>query len=275
MVNTNLPFMRGDAEVPADIYDIIIYDPDLNYPLFQTPRQPVSVPDYIIDLHVSTLIKDGGTLQIGIGALGDAIAYGLNLRNNHNDAYKKLIAQSGIGDTYGQLIQAVGGTDPFDQGLYGSTEMLVDGFVQLYKGGVIKRKVYHHAGVQRLINDGKLKEKIPQDYEIPEQFRNNTPERLAATLKEFKAMGLFPDFPFGSIFSDVELLIAYALKLMKAKAAGPEAAEFPKIMKALPTDIPENIKPFMERMGFAAPAAPEEVQTQKMMLLAFRLAGFC
>ncbi len=530
VVNTNLPFMYGDAEVPAEDYDIVIDDPKYYNPLFVTPRLPVSVADFMIGLNISALIKDGGTLQIGIGALGDAIAYGLNVRHNKNEIYNQIIKQSGIGDTYGALIDELGGTGAFDQGLYGSTEMLVDGFLQLYKNGVIKRKVYHNAAIQQLVNEGKIKneripadilqqmidaelinpyltrkvfaslqrygvfkadvtyeeghlvkngrrfsalltdqhnleaineiclgeslkngvvltgaffigptdfyedlrkmpeeerqkfemtgvdvanqlygdevlralerkdgrfcntgmkatllgnivsdgledgtvisgvggqynfvsmahalpdgrllmmikstrleggktlsnivynyghvtiprhlrdivvteygiadirgkcdqdiikamlniadsrfqeellaeakkyKKIPEDYQIPEQFRHNTPERLAETLKPYKAQGLFPDFPCGSAFTDVELLLAYSLRAMKAKATGPGAAEIPAIMQSLPTEVPAGLKPFFERMDLVDPKTPEAMQSHKMLMLAFRLAGFC
>ena len=38
------------------------------------PNNKVSAADYAIGLHASALVADGGTLQIGIGSLGDAIA---------------------------------------------------------------------------------------------------------------------------------------------------------------------------------------------------------
>ena len=84
----------------------------------------------MIGLNISTLIKDDGTLQIGFGALGDPIAYALGLRHNQNTTYKELVEKCGLADRYGALIDAIGGTDPFHKGLYGSTEMLVDGFLQ-------------------------------------------------------------------------------------------------------------------------------------------------
>jgi len=496
--------------------------------LFATPRAPVAPSDFMIGLHVSTLIKDGGTLQIGIGALGDAIAYSLGLRNNQNDAYRKVLADSGILNQYSDLINTVGGTSVFEQGLYGSTEMLVDGFVQLYKNGVIKRKVYHHVGVQRLINEGRLKDtipsdilqqmldqdtippyltekefnalqhvgvfktaavftdnqivcegrtfspllldtdnlkaisdtclgselkngvvltgaffigpqdfyddlknmpkaeqlqfemtgvdvanqlygdevlrrlqrkdgrfcntgmkatllghissdmpedgtvvsgvggqynfvsmahalhdgrlvmmikstrnekgkvfsnilynygnvtiprhlrdivvteygiadirsktdqeiikamlnitdsrfqdellaeakkhgKIPEDYEIPEQFRNNTPARLAQALAEAKSQGLFPDFPFGTIFTKEELLIAFALKAMKAKMESKSASEIPEIVKSLPAEIPENLTALFERMGLTQPETPAEKESFMQLMLVLKVAGF-
>lgn len=528
MVNDQLPFMYGDAEVPPSAYDIIIDDPQRYHPLFATPRQPISVPDFWIGLNISTLIKDNGTLQIGIGALGDAIAYGLGLRNNHNAAYQKIIKETGILDKFGDIISEIGGTGTFEDGLYGSTEMLVDGFLQLYKSGVIKRKVYHHIGVQRLINEGKLKgkipadilqmmldqetihpyltekdfkalqwvgvfqdeltyengfivkgeqrfsplladaanldaikenclgselkngvlltgaffigprdfyetlrqmpeaeqrqfemtgvevanqlygnevlrslqrmngrfcntgmkatllgaivsdgledgtvisgvggqynfvsmahalpdarllmmikstrqeggkplsnivynyghvtiprhlkdiivteygiadirgkcdqdiikailnvtdarfqeellaeakqnRKIPADYQIPEQFRNNTPERLANALKEYKAQGLFPDFPFGTEFTGEELFTAFALKTLKTKSMGPDAAKLAEMMESLPDEIPGGLAPIFDRMGLTNASTPREIQSRKGLMLAFKVAGF-
>jgi acyl-CoA hydrolase len=528
MVNGQLPYMYGDAELTAASYDVIIDDPQLYHPLFGTPRPVINAADYMIGIHVSTLIKDGGTLQIGIGALGDSIAYALGLRHNNNAVYKDLIEKSGIGPTYGSLIGSIGGSDPFNEGLYGSTEMLVDGFLQLYKNGVIKRKIYHHVGIQRLINEGRLGEtiphdilkqmidqetlhpyltrkdfeglqrfgvlkadltydsgmivqggrrfsanladaanleavsesclgrqlkngvvltgaffigpkdfyqtlrdmpeserqqfemtgvdvanqlygdellrslerkegrfcntgmkatllgaivsdgledgtvisgvggqynfvsmahalpdgrllmmikstrqehgrilsnivynyghvtiprhlkdivvteygiadirgkcdqdiikamlnitdsrfqdellaeakiykKIPEDYRIPEQFRNNTPQRLAETVNAYKMQGLFPEFPFGTIFSDIELMIAFALRTCKLQTAGADESEISDIMKALPDEAPANLAPFMERMQLQNPATPEAQQAQKALLLAFKVAGF-
>jgi len=128
---------------------------------------------------------------------------------------------------------------------------------------------------EELLAEAKKYKKIPEDYQIPEQFRNNTPERLAEILKPYKAQGLFKDFPCGSAFTDVELLLAYALRVMKTKAAGPGAAEIPAIMKTLPAEVPAGLKPFFERMELNNPTTPEAMQSQKMLMLAFRMAGFC
>ncbi|MFW6284616.1 MAG: hypothetical protein ACOC1H_04455, partial [Desulfosalsimonas sp.] len=163
MVNSEMPFMYGDAEVSPDVYDIIIDTGEGDHKLFNTPRLPVTDPDYMIGLNVSTLIRDGGTLQIGIGALGDAVASALDLRQNNNEVYQKVIRDAGIAETHAPIISGIGGTGTFDKGIYGSTEMLVDAFLQLYKSGVIKRKVYHHIGIQQLINQGRLTEKITPD----------------------------------------------------------------------------------------------------------------
>ena len=143
-VNTNLPFMYGDAVVEPQAYDMIVDNREYDFELFSAPKDSVSTADYMVGLHVSALVKDGGTLQIGIGSLGDGIASGLILRHRQNAVYRQLIEEMEIESRYGDLIRRAGGTGPFDQGLYGATEMLVDVFMELYKNGVIRRKVYDH-----------------------------------------------------------------------------------------------------------------------------------
>jgi hypothetical protein len=45
--------------------------------------------------------------------------------------------------------------------------MLVDGYLHLMKCGVVKRKTYNNVHIQRLINEGKIEEKITPD---PDRF---------------------------------------------------------------------------------------------------------
>lgn len=162
--NKKMPFMYGDAVVEADTYDIILQGPQYDYELFCPPKDPVALPDHMIGLNVSTLIKDGGTIQVGIGALGDAIVSGLILRNDHNDLYQKILQKSGIMKRYEKLITEWGGTGVFQKGLYGSSEMFVDAFMQMYKSKILKRKVFDSIPIMKLINDGKLSvDSIPID----------------------------------------------------------------------------------------------------------------
>jgi acyl-CoA hydrolase len=157
VINEQLPYMYNDAEVDPDEYDIILENPDLNTKLFSTPKLlPVTTPDYMIGLNASALVPDGGTLQIGIGALGDAIVYGLMQRQQDNALYKGLLEKTGIASKSADIIEEIGGTDTFETGLYGATEMFVEGFLHLYKAGILKREVFDFWAVQALINRGKL-----------------------------------------------------------------------------------------------------------------------
>lgn len=170
-VNENLPFMYGDAVYEADKFDVFLKGPQYNYRLFGPPKDAVTIKDHMIGLNISTLIKDGGTLQVGIGALGDAIVAGLDMRHSHNDLYNSVIKNAGLVQRYGDLISEFGGTGVFKEGLYGSSEMFVDAFLQLYKKGILKRKVYDNIAIQKLVNDGMLSE-------------NNIPDNILELLFE-------------------------------------------------------------------------------------------
>lgn len=162
-VNSDLPYMYGGAETGADFYDMILDDPQYDFPLFSVPKASVSPADHMIGLYVSSLVKDGGTIQIGIGSLGDAIAAALIMRQKKNTAYKCTIRKMNILGRYSSLIKTIGGMDTFKKGLYGSTEMLVDVFVHLYDHRILKRQVYDHPGIQELLNQGEITKTITPD----------------------------------------------------------------------------------------------------------------
>lgn len=155
LVNQQLPFMSHDAEVGPEAFDLVVDHPRYSTTLFSTPKLAVTTPDYAIGLYASALVKDGGTLQIGIGALGDAIVHALQARHLRNADYEQALQALGAVDAYGDLIRRDGGLGPFDRGLYGATEMFVDGFWHLLKAGILKRRVYDFWALQQLINDGR------------------------------------------------------------------------------------------------------------------------
>ncbi len=166
-VNSNLPYMYGDAVVESRAYDMILDDPVYDFPLFSVPKAAVSPSDHMIGLNVSSLIRDNGSLQIGIGSLGDGIASSLIMRHKQNKVYNQILSAMNITGRYSALIEKIGGTGSFKKGLYGATEMLVDVFVQLYRNGILKRRVYDHAGIQKLLNEKIITETItPQIFDI-------------------------------------------------------------------------------------------------------------
>lgn len=156
MINHNLPYMVNDAEVSPDLFDIIIDDPAGTHTLFSTPNMKVTQADYAIGLHTSTLVQDGGTLQIGIGSLGDAIAHSLIMRQHDNANYTTLIRRLNQGNP----MKPDQETTPFTKGLYGCSEMFVNGFLKLMQAGIVRKPVYGHAGLQKLLNQGLLTDKV-------------------------------------------------------------------------------------------------------------------
>ncbi|MFZ5572964.1 MAG: acetyl-CoA hydrolase/transferase C-terminal domain-containing protein [Thermodesulfobacteriota bacterium] len=184
-VNNNLPFMYGDAVISPDCFDAVLEAPELHFSLFGAPREPVTAIDYVIGMHASSLIKDGGTLQIGIGSLGDAIAYGLQMRHLQNDIYNNVLQDLNVFEKFSDIITRVGGSGVFDKGIYGSTEMLVDAFLHLYKAGIMKRKVYDNIPLQKLLNEGKIQVKQKVTPQIIEMLAEQGAIHPKLTQKDF------------------------------------------------------------------------------------------
>jgi acyl-CoA hydrolase len=153
-VNRNLPFMHGDAVVSSDYFDALLENPEYDFPLFAAPNLPVSTVDYLIALHASALIRDGGTLQLGIGSLGDAITYALKLRQERNEMYRSVLSDVGVLAQSGNVVERLGGIGRFEQGIYAATEMLVPGFLELYRCGVLRRRVAADVAVQKRLDTG-------------------------------------------------------------------------------------------------------------------------
>ena len=161
VVNAQLPFMLGDAEIATDNFDFLIESRDCEHDLFCPPNMPISGVDHVIGLYASSLVKDGGTLQLGIGELGDAIVYSLQLRHQQNALYKRALNAFGGSQQWAEVIRDVGDvTAPFEKGLTACTEMFVDGFLDLYRSRILKRRVYPHAAIQRGLNTGNIRETI-------------------------------------------------------------------------------------------------------------------
>jgi acyl-CoA hydrolase len=89
-------------------------------------------------LHVARTVADGGTLQLGIGSLGDAVAHALILRHRRNADFCSLAARLDPADRAPAGLRE---SAPFELGLYGVSEMFVEGFLDLMHAGVLKREV--------------------------------------------------------------------------------------------------------------------------------------
>ncbi|MGH8129521.1 MAG: acetyl-CoA hydrolase/transferase C-terminal domain-containing protein, partial [Steroidobacteraceae bacterium] len=76
-VNDQMPFMFGAAELPTSAFDFVVDDARDYHQLISPPNLPISTADHAIALAASMLVRDGGTIQIGIGELGDAIVHAL------------------------------------------------------------------------------------------------------------------------------------------------------------------------------------------------------
>lgn len=153
-VNTQLPFMGNHAQVDAKYFDIILDDSACYTTLFSMPNMPVNMAEHFIGLNASALVKDAGTLQIGIGALGDALAYALILREKDNASYQHLIQESALLDNSNALVQKEGGLEVFSEGLYGCSEMFTYGLLCLIQENILRRKVKDKQGKDIILHGG-------------------------------------------------------------------------------------------------------------------------
>ena len=150
MINHAMPFMPNGAEVSPAFFDVVLNDPAATHDVFAPPNAKVSPADYAIGLHAASLVADGGTLQIGIGSLGDAIGQALLVRDRHGVEFQNILQSLCPDGLEGRELGR------FDQGLYGCSEMFVNAFLRLIEAGIIRREVYGDAVLQQLLNSGAI-----------------------------------------------------------------------------------------------------------------------
>ena len=136
-VNSELPFMPGDGDLPAGAFSHILDSHETDFALFAPSKLPVGLAQYSTGIQVAALVPDGGTLQVGIGSDGDATVHALILRHRDNAVFREAANCLSLGGTRWPICE----TRPFKTGLYGVSEMFVDGFLELIKAGVLKREV--------------------------------------------------------------------------------------------------------------------------------------
>jgi acyl-CoA hydrolase len=157
--HAQMPFMTGHAQVEPEQFDFLIDDPRYDYDLFAPPHGAIGTVEHAIGLHVSSLLRDGGTLQVGIGELGGAVVYALLLRHQQNAAWRAARAALGTGGG-AALIAEEGGEEPFAAGLFASSEMFVDYLIELYRAGILRRQVYDCLALERLLAAGRIGERF-------------------------------------------------------------------------------------------------------------------
>ena len=109
-VNRHMPRTHGDAFIPASR---ITYAVEHDEPLHEVHAAKLSETEKAIGRHVAAIIDDGATLQMGIGAIPNAVLASLE---NHKDL-----------------------------GIH--TEMFSDGVIQLVRKGIINGRLKHsHPG---------------------------------------------------------------------------------------------------------------------------------
>ncbi len=221
-VNRRMPFMLGGALIAAERFDVLVDHPRYEYDPFCPPNLPIRDVEHVIGLNAAALVRDGGTLQLGIGELGDACVYSLQLRQQRNDAFRRALGALGVAARHGAEIEALGGLGPLERGLYACTEMFVDGFLDLYRSGILSRRVYPHAVLQRLLDAGEVGERVDVEMLVA-LARAGVAELDAAGFAALAAAGLFLAgtrfAPGGEIVAPDGTRLAARLDLPQARAA--------------------------------------------------------
>jgi acyl-CoA hydrolase len=174
MVNRELPFMPGSAVALPELFDLVLDGPGCTHQVFAPPNASISWADYAIGLHAASLVQDGGTLQIGIGSLGDAIAQALIVRDTQNEHFASILGPLCHGQLKGREL------GKFEQGLYGCSEMFVNGFMRLIDAGLIRRRVFNDLDLQELALQGRLSER-PELQVLQDLLQRG---RISAVLRE-------------------------------------------------------------------------------------------
>jgi hypothetical protein len=133
-VNSELPFMPGPGDLPGDVFSAVLDSPATDFPLFAPPSEPISDAKYAIGLHAASMVRDGGSLQIGIGQIGDALAQGLVVRHRDDAQFHQIMSRLAPGRTPAEA-------GPFHKGLYGVSEMVTEAFIGLIDAGILARAV--------------------------------------------------------------------------------------------------------------------------------------
>ena len=135
-VNSELPFMPGAGDLSADEFSAVLDSPETEFPLFAPPSEPITDTKYAIGLRAAHLVRDGGTLQIGIGQVSDALAQGLIVRHRDNGRFHEIMKRLAP-----DAPVSAETTGPFEKGIYGVSEMLFEAFIALIDAGILKREV--------------------------------------------------------------------------------------------------------------------------------------
>jgi hypothetical protein len=145
-VNPRLPWTDGAAVVPADAFDHVV---EIEEPLLEVPPRAPSAAEQEIAARIARLVPDRAVIQLGVGALPDAIAAALADKRDlgvHTglltDAFRGLVEAGAVTNRYKAIDTGLSVTTSFlgTRGLYD--------FVDRNPGIVMRETRYTHgAGI--------------------------------------------------------------------------------------------------------------------------------
>jgi hypothetical protein len=112
--------------------------------------------------------------------------------------------------------------------------------------------------------------KLSGDHRIPDQHRNNTPRALEERFVLARARGLFSEFPFGTDYTNEEIVLAKALARLKKRTT----RMWPRLRAvagaALSRGTPAKFGPYLERMALHDPQSRQEWLWQRLLVRELR-----
>jgi hypothetical protein len=103
-------------------------------------------------------------------------------------------------------------------------------------------------------------------------FRHNTPARLQAVYDGYHQLGLFPMFPFGSDFTDIEERLLPALGWLKEKTRPRHLMQLAR--QTLADDVDDHhFEPHLKRMGLDKPSSLKEKIFKRLIHAALSATG--
>jgi acyl-CoA hydrolase len=137
-VNHAMPWFGNACEISADRVHYALDDRRFDHQPFAVPHEPVDDVAWAIGVRAAALVKDGGTLQVGIGALGDAACHALLVRDRDSATFSSLTSALGRDP----LAASLGGEGGFREGLYVASELISNPLFALFEAGIVRRRVY-------------------------------------------------------------------------------------------------------------------------------------
>jgi len=111
--------------------------------------------------------------------------------------------------------------------------------------------------------------KLDSSWRVPVEFKNNTVNYLKQNFKEFTKQGYFPEYPFGSDFTEEELVIIKALTYLKSNTKS-TFAKLKLITKAILNSSSNNHEKYIKRMQLADPKSMPEKINKKLLSYALK-----
>jgi len=117
-----------------------------------------------------------------------------------------------------------------------------------------------------LLKEAKSAGKISKNYHIPDYASDNRPERLEKVLARYRERGLFQEFPFGTDLTADELVLRKALRVLKQTVQW-RKFPVPRLIAIRKTvAVPDNARPYLERMALARPRTIKERLLQRTLV---------